>query len=960
MENKIPDKIEEEKVPEDYSYLEAERTLAKINYSGNVEGEEIFLKDILSEFGRFKLKEPFVYIVGGLCNHGKTKGDIDILIKKSRPKDDSIDIPLKFRIMRQLPQKYWHRLHFLYDDELHGPFTNYVPLYSLVCEINTKEVYEMSEDLSQLSSVSISEQASKSRSEDKIIPFRFFTQPKPVHGREREEIYSLETIGETMKKMKKWNNQIDKGIFLEKKFDGVRVQIHKVGNKVLILSEEGKDYTSNLPTIVDELKKIKYDFIVEGEAELWLNKKHQNRADSAGLLNKKETDPNEKFMIINLYDSQWFEGKDIHGYPYIERRKSLEKISSKHAKVSEAKIAKGMPAIKRLSKRFASLPWSEGVMYKLPSFVYELDGKSLNFMKFKKERSIICKVIAVNKVAGTEKTFYYHCAIEGNTFVGKTFNTNIAVRAGEKLEVVFVDINQYTDPSTKKLFFNWWSPRVIGKSNKSITSIASAKKLVQETSGQIAEKKLPKIKKEELEEYLAVDSETGEEKTMNISELSFKKRFVFQNHYRGKSVHADLRFERETNLEGFTLMHQVKTEIKEPVMNLKDAKREDADDDNFKINLKTGELKQEKIEIATKATQPKVWLDIAPGISLSGMEAGVGKRPEPGATEKFPGVFTKIDSGTYEEGARKPFYIEYFMDGKVFKGRYIVRKLARARIEKVPVARTPFVWFFWKPDDQTPYVLSSRGISKSYVPEKGRSALPLEWEKKIPKELQWWKKGLTGEKALDMIKEIRKKFLFMKELEKNTIGLSSTKFALKRKWWKGQFVIRGLPVEHFELRFSDAKNTFFKLDKNPLSAENGLTSLRSIGKKSEIMFEGIIPPGEEGNPNKRIPAHIDILDSGNCNIIEDSENFMHVEFKGKKLKENWMFKRTDPQSNIWLMSKGKLPEAKLSHEFGVSLSDDEINKIHFLSENNVGVSEISQLIDRPNSTIYEWQNKLNI
>ncbi len=355
---------EQHEVLEDYSHLESRRDLAKINSSGNEEGEEIFLKDILAEFERFKLKEPFVYIVGGLCNHGKTKGDIDILIKKSRPEDESIDVPLKFRIMRQLPKKYWERLHFLYDDEMHGPFTNYVPLYSLVCDINTKEVYEMSEDFSQLSSVSVSEQAKKSRSEDKIIPFRFFTQPKPVHGRAREEIYSLETIEETMFKLKQWSQEINKGIAVEKKFDGVRVQIHKVGNKVKVMSEEGKDYTAIIPMIVNELQKVKYDFVVEGEAELWLNNKHQNRADSAGLLNRKEADPNEKFMIINLYDCMWFEGKDIHSDPFIERRKSLEKIDSKHVKVGESKIAKGIVSIKRLSKRFASLPGSEGVINK--------------------------------------------------------------------------------------------------------------------------------------------------------------------------------------------------------------------------------------------------------------------------------------------------------------------------------------------------------------------------------------------------------------------------------------------------------------------------------------------------------------------------------------------------------------------------------------------------------------------
>ena len=226
-------------------------------------------------------------------------------------------------------------------------------------------------------------------------------------------------------------------------------------------------------------------------------------------------------------------------------------------------------------------------------------------------------------------------------------------------------------------------------------------------------------------------------------------------------------------------MHQVEGEIKEPVMTIKDAEREDADSANWKIDLKTGEVKEErKIEVITKATQPKVWLDLAPGISLSGMEAGVGKRPEPGATAKFPGVFTKIDSGYYEEGARKSFYLEYFIHGKVFKGRYILRQLGAERI-KGKEARKPFVWFFWKAKTEIPYVLSQRGIRKEYVPEKGRSALPVEWEKKIPERLRWWKRGLTGVRALAILKEIRKLFKKTEQLTQEGVLKNKTKITGK-------------------------------------------------------------------------------------------------------------------------------------------------------------------------------------
>jgi len=52
-------------------------------------------------------------------------------------------------------------------------------------------------------------------------------------------------------------------------------------------------------------------------------------------------------------------------------------------------------------------------------------------------------------------------------------------------------------------------------------------------------------------------------------------------------------------------------------------------------------------------------------------------------------------------------------------------------------------------------------------------------------------------------------------------------------------------------------------------------------------FEGTIPAGhlEWGNPNKRIPAYMEIVDKGKVNWIEDTNVFSSFEFKGKVLKE---------------------------------------------------------------------------
>jgi len=76
-----------------------------------------------------------------------------------------------------------------------------------------------------------------------------------------------------------------------------------------------------------------------------------------------------------------------------------------------------------------------------------------------------------------------------------------------------------------------------------------------------------------------------------------------------------------------------------------------------------------------------------------------------------------------------------------------------------------------------------------------------------------------------------------------------------------------------------------------------------------------------GNPNERLPVYMEIIDSGQVNWIEDTPMFSHFEFKGKKLKGHWVMKRTDPASDIWVFSKGKIPGEKLSETFDIESSE---------------------------------------
>lgn len=70
-----------------------------------------------------------------------------------------------------------------------------------------------------------------------------------------------------------------------------------------------------------------------------------------------------------------------------------------------------------------------------------------------------------------------------------------------------------------------------------------------------------------------------------------------------------------------------------------------------------------------------------------------------------------------------------------------------------------------------------------------------------------------------------------------------------------------------------------------------------------------------GNPNERIPAYIEIKDSGTVNWIEDTAQFSSFKFNGKSLKGYWIMKRLDPKQDIWVFSMGQLPGEKMKEFF---------------------------------------------
>jgi len=297
------------------------------------------------------------------------------------------------------------------------------------------------------------------------------------------------------------------------------------------------------------------------------------------------------------------------------------------------------------------------------------------------------------------------------------------------------------------------------------------------------------------------------------------------------------------------------------------------------------------------------------------------------------GVVVVEDDGFAYPTIKKPYFEEYFLDMKHYKGRMVVRLIGVGEEwTKPPKGKLQWqTWFNLK--DQTPYLVSRRArMKKDYVPDPEvttASGPPPDWEKKIPIAMRWWGTDISRQEKLAKMDEAYNFLVGKGMLKGYPLKTKPTKeagiatFIVRRHWWKGQKVIRDMPVQHYDLVLDTGKAHLeeFNLEKDPLIAANlggGIPAFKKIVTvgtpiggtvKDWMKFEGSIPPNhpEWGNPNKKIEAHMKILDRGRVNIIETSDLFISSEFQGRVLKGYVIFRRNSPGAKLWVMKRGTLP-----------------------------------------------------
>jgi ATP-dependent DNA ligase len=255
---------------------------------------------------------------------------------------------------------------------------------------------------------------------------------------------------------------------IQEKYDGMRIQIHKIDGNVKIYSYNEKDITSKCKEQVKEMKQKQYgDCILDAELILFDGDEALHRADTIAHVFKGKY-PNAT-LRAHVFDIMRHESKDLIEEPLEDRITTLFNNYSSRSSTEVAfpskkdtRMADNLKDVEDYSKEIMEMPTSEGVVIKDATSTYYVGTrKNPKWIKWKKFVDLDLIVLDKKKTksnlysytlgAGpTEGEGKHYREIEGRTYmdVGKALNTKISAGVGEIIRVKVDEVKQSGDRYT--------------------------------------------------------------------------------------------------------------------------------------------------------------------------------------------------------------------------------------------------------------------------------------------------------------------------------------------------------------------------------------------------------------------------------------------------------------------------------------------------------------------------------
>jgi DNA ligase-1 len=191
-------------------------------------------------------------------------------------------------------------------------------------------------------------------------------------------------------------------VWLEEKYDGIRCQVHKAGERVEFYSRELRRITEQFPELAERVRKIAADFIADGELLAWQNGRALPFAELQKRLGRRGGDDfflgAEIPVSLSLYDLLGENGESLLKRPLRERRTRLEALplpsTAEGGGVERApyQLVSGAAAIEAAFLQ-ARQRGNEGLMAKDPESIYTPGRRGQAWLKLKKAYATLDVVV---------------------------------------------------------------------------------------------------------------------------------------------------------------------------------------------------------------------------------------------------------------------------------------------------------------------------------------------------------------------------------------------------------------------------------------------------------------------------------------------------------------------------------------------------------------------------------------
>ncbi len=195
-------------------------------------------------------------------------------------------------------------------------------------------------------------------------------------------------------------------VWIEDKYDGIRAQLHKVGNRVALFSRDLKEITNSFLDLADAARQIKDDFIIDGEIIAMRGDQVQPFAELQKRLGRREGDlfMGEQIPVRFItFDLLWHDNQSYLNQPLALRRSALERFLPATARLSMITQVK---CAEDIESAFAAARarGNEGLMIKDPASVYTPGRRGLAWLKLKKAFATLdCVVVGAEYGNGKRK-----------------------------------------------------------------------------------------------------------------------------------------------------------------------------------------------------------------------------------------------------------------------------------------------------------------------------------------------------------------------------------------------------------------------------------------------------------------------------------------------------------------------------------------------------------------------------